>query len=157
MAEYGLGNFIYEITFDGKAANFAFRDPEDVTNVAEASVSRDEFPEGINQPDSRQVADIAYTLVSKELNDKRDERLKQEAIDATETQLDKEAHEREVANDFHDKSEELGNHEPTGTVPDPVEDKAAPAHTPTDRQNDEQKDSGKSDDGDKADKNDKKK
>lgn len=129
MAEYGLGNFIYEVTFDGKTANFKFRDPDDVSNVADASLSESDFPEGITQPDSRQVADVAYTLVAKQLNDKRDARLKQETLDATETQLNHEAKQREIANDFFDKSEDLGNHSPTGAVPEAQADKAAPAHT----------------------------
>lgn len=107
MAEYGLGNFKYELTFDGKAANFKFHDPEDVTNTAEVSVSQSEFPEGISDADSRQVADIAYTQVSKVLNDKRDSRLKKEAENDLAKTQEEDKRSREAANDFFDKSSEL--------------------------------------------------
>lgn len=109
MAEYGLGNFVYELTFDGKSANFNFRDPEDVTNTAEVSVSQDEFPAGVSSADAREVADYAYIQVAKTLNDKRDARLKAEAEQAVQEAQERDAHERSVANDFFDKSREVGD------------------------------------------------
>jgi len=110
MAEYGLGNFVYEINFDGKNANFKFRDPDDVSNVAEVTVSEKEFPENA-KADSRQVADYAYTQVAKTLNDKRDERLKKEAAKEVEERQEADARLRETANDFFDKSQELSDQE----------------------------------------------
>lgn len=109
MAEYGLGNFRYELTFDGKSANFKFVDPEDINNTAEVSVSKDQFPEGINDADSRQVADIAYAQVAKLLNDKRDARHLKEQADAEKKQADADKQAREAANDFFNKANELSD------------------------------------------------
>jgi glutamine cyclotransferase len=67
MAEYGLGNFVYELEVSDGNANFKFRDPEDASNTAEVSVHQSDFPEGINQADSRQVADLAFAQCSKGL------------------------------------------------------------------------------------------
>jgi hypothetical protein len=100
MAQYGLGNFVYELEISNDTANFSFHDPNDVTNTAEVSVSKKDFPEGIVQPDSRQVADLAYAQCSKVLNDKRDARLKKEASAEFNTRTDEEARSREAQADF---------------------------------------------------------
>lgn len=107
MAQYGLGNYLYEVYYDGKAANFSFRDPEDAHNVAEVAVDPKDFPEGIKDADSRQVADLAYSQVSDKLNKTRDERLKKEAADAEAEKLDSESKQRAAAEDFFEKSQEL--------------------------------------------------
>lgn len=108
MAQYGLGNFVYELTFDGKTANFKFHDPADITNTAEVSVPQGDFP-GDALADSRQVADLAYGQVAKLLNDKRDSRLAKEAQAEVKERTEREAKEREIANDFFDKSQEIGD------------------------------------------------
>jgi hypothetical protein len=79
--QYGLGNFLYELEVSDGNANFKFWDAEDAANTAEVSVSQKDFPEGVKDADSRQVADIAYTQCQQVLNDKRDARLKKEAAD----------------------------------------------------------------------------
>jgi hypothetical protein len=76
MATFGVDNFLGELSLDGTTANFHFTDPDDTANVADVSISPKEFPEGVVSPDSREVSDYAYSLVSKQLNDKRSERLK---------------------------------------------------------------------------------
>jgi hypothetical protein len=76
MATFGVDNFNGELSLDGSTANFKFTDPDDTSNVAEVSISPKEFPEGVISPDSREVSDYAYSLVSKQLNDRRSERLK---------------------------------------------------------------------------------
>jgi hypothetical protein len=76
MATFGVDNFLGELSVDGTTANFHFTDPDDTTNVADVSLSPKEFPEGVISPDSREVSDYAYSLVSKQMNDKRSERLK---------------------------------------------------------------------------------
>lgn len=69
----GLDNFLYDLTIDGKTANFHFWDPDDSTNVADISVSDKEYN---GNPEGREAAEYAYSLVNKQLNDKRIERLK---------------------------------------------------------------------------------
>lgn len=69
----GLDNFLYDLTIDGKTANFHFWDPEDSTNIADVSVSDKEFN---GNAEGREAAEYAYALVSEQLNDKRIERRK---------------------------------------------------------------------------------
>lgn len=76
MSTFGVDNFLGELTLDGSTANFHFTDPDDTKNVADVSISPKEFPEGTISPDSREVSDYAYSLVSKQMNDARSERLK---------------------------------------------------------------------------------
>lgn len=70
----GLDNFLYEVKIDGKTANFHFWDPEDSTNTADVSVSDKEVPDA--NAEARETAEYAFSLVSKQLNDKRIERRK---------------------------------------------------------------------------------
>lgn len=92
MATFGVDNFIGEVTVDGSVANFRFTDPDDVKNVAEVSVSEKEFPQGVVSADSREVSDYAYSLVAKQLNAVRSDRIK-----AAETRLVVEAQEADKA------------------------------------------------------------
>lgn len=78
MAE-GLDNFLHEVKVDGKTSNYHFWDPEDSTNTADVSVSDKEYD---GNPGTREAEEYAYSLVSKQLNDKRIERHK-----AVETEL----------------------------------------------------------------------
>lgn len=107
MAQYGLGNFLYEFSVDGKSANFKFWDPEDVTNTAEVAVTEKDFPEGVTDADSRQVAEVAYNQCSKTLNDKRDERKKREATEAFEKDTAEKASAREAAADHFAHSQDV--------------------------------------------------
>lgn len=107
MAEYGLGNFKYEFTAENGQAKFKFYDEQDASNTAETAVSSKDFPEGITQPDSRQVADIAYLQVSKQLNDKRDARLEREANEATASKLKADRQAREAADDHFAHSNDV--------------------------------------------------
>lgn len=100
MAQYGLGNFLYELEVSGGAANFSFFDQEDATNHAEVSVPAKDFPEGIADATSRQVADYAFSLCAKDLNDKRDKRIRKQASDALAAKQDEDARAREAAADF---------------------------------------------------------
>jgi hypothetical protein len=128
MAQFGLGNFIYELEVSDGKANFNFRDPEDANNTAQVSVSQKDFPEGIPQADSRQVAELAFAQCSKVLNDKRDARIRKEAADALEKKHAEDARQREEAADFHNNSQELANTTPTGGQPPAEAPQAAPPH-----------------------------
>lgn len=110
----GLDNFLYEVTTDGSVANFKFWDPADVKNVAEVAVSDKEFPNGVQTADSRDVADYAYSLVSKELNAKRADKATAEATAQVEAQAatDKEAKE---ATAVHLKEAQNNATSPIGT------------------------------------------
>lgn len=125
---YGLGNFLYDLEVrDGKAL-FRFYDPEDAENTAEVEVSKSEFPEGITQADSRQVADIAYAKCAKVLNDKRDARFQKESADQLAAKQEEDARQAGEAREFFENSEELANTTPTGSPVSQPEDVAAPAH-----------------------------
>jgi hypothetical protein len=139
MAQFGLGNFVYELEVSDGKANFKFRDPEDATNTAEVSVSQEDFPEGITQADSRQVADLAFAQCSKVLNDKRDARTRKEAADALQAKHDEDARQREESADFLNNAQDLANTTPTGGEAKEEAPQSAPAHTPTAREIEDQK------------------
>lgn len=100
MARYGLGNFQYDIEVSDGGANFTFFDPEDATNTEKVSIKASDFPAGVTSPDSRQVADQAYLLVEKALNEKRDARIRQQAADSLQAKHDEDARQRAAANTF---------------------------------------------------------
>lgn len=127
MAQFGLGNFVYEVSVKDGAANFEFRDPEDANNTASVSVDQSDFPEGA-PADSRQVAEHAFAQCEKVLNDARDARLHKEAADAHQAQLDEQARQREAAAEWRNNSQELADTTPTGVVPEAKPDKAAAKH-----------------------------
>jgi hypothetical protein len=134
MAEYGLGNFKYELEVKDGSSKFKFYDPEDASNTAEVSVSQKEFPEGVTQPDSRQVADLAYAQCAKVLNDKRDARLRKEAADALKAKQDEDARSREAAADF------LNNSKDVEVEPAKVESDGTKVYnTPSDKNTDKKK------------------
>jgi hypothetical protein len=109
---FGLGNFLYDFSATDKGdATFTFRDPEDASNTAEVSVSQSDFPAGVTQPDSRQVADVAYAQCAKVLNDKRDARIRKEAADDLSAKHEADANAREVGADF------LANAQDVATAP----------------------------------------
>lgn len=116
MARFGLGNFLYEIEVKDGTANFSFFDPDDASNTAQASVAQKDFPEGITQPDSRQVADLAFSKVSKEMNEKRDDRIRKEHDEAFEKKNEEDARARDAAADI------LNNGKDVQTEPTKVED-----------------------------------
>lgn len=139
----GLGNFLYELEVKDGSANFHFYDPEDAGNTADVSVSKDDFPEGINQPDSRQVADLAFAQCSKVLNDKRDARIRKQAAADLEAKHDEDARQREEAADFLNNSQELADTTPTGGAAVEEPPKSAPAHTPSQRELDDKAEADK--------------
>jgi hypothetical protein len=96
---YGLGNFLYTLDVADGNANFKFWDTDDASNTAEVSVAQKDFPEGIKDADSRQVADLAFEQCQKVLNDKRDARLKKETTDALAEKQKEDARVREEAAD----------------------------------------------------------
>jgi len=104
---YGLGNFLYEVEFSNGKANFKFWDADDVTNTAEVSVAPADFPEGIKDADSRQVAEIAYDQCQRVLNEKRNARIKQEATDAIATKVDEDEKREQIAQDYLNSTEEV--------------------------------------------------
>lgn len=128
MATYGLGNFQYDITVEDGNANFKFFDPQDASNTASVSVPQKEFPDGIKQADTREVADLAYAQCQKVLNDKRDARIKKEEEDALAKKQDEDASAREAAADFHANSGDLADTTPTGSPAAEETPTAAPAH-----------------------------
>jgi hypothetical protein len=105
MAQYGLGNFVYDLTISGGNASFKFVDPDDAANTAETTVNQDDF-EGLGA-DSRQVADKAYSQVAKQLNDARDKRIEKQAADLQAEQKDLDKRNRDAANDFFDNSSDV--------------------------------------------------
>jgi hypothetical protein len=96
---YGLGNFLYEIDIADGSANFKFWDADDASNTAEVSVAQKDFPEGVKDADSRQVADLAFSQCQKVLNDKRDARMKKEAADEITAKQEEDKRVREEAAD----------------------------------------------------------
>lgn len=94
---YGLGNFLYTIDVADGNANFKFWDQEDASNTAEVSVSQKDFPAGITDADSRQVADLAFDQCQKVLNEKRDARVKKQATDELAEKQKEDARVREVS------------------------------------------------------------
>lgn len=94
---YGLGNFLYEIDVADGNANFKFWDADDASNTAEVSVAQKDFPEGVKDADSRQVADLAFTQCQKVLNDKRDARIKKEVADEVAAKQEEDKRVREEA------------------------------------------------------------
>lgn len=110
----GLGNFLYDLTVENGAANFKFWDNDDADNTAEVSVNEKDF--GGFAADSRQVAEIAFSQVSKTLNDKRDARIKREAGERLEADMDEKARAREAGEDF------LNNAQDGAVAPAKIED-----------------------------------
>lgn len=104
---YGLGNFLYTIDVADGNANFKFWDQDDASNTAEVSVSQADFPEGIQDADSRQVADIAFDQCQRVLNEKRDARLKKEAADALAEKTKEDARVRQVAQDHLNSAKDV--------------------------------------------------
>ena len=94
---YGLGNFLYEVDIADGNANFKFWDADDASNTAEVSVAQKDFPEGVKDADSRQVADLAFTQCQKVLNDKRDARIKKEVADEVTAKQEEDKRVREEA------------------------------------------------------------
>lgn len=94
---YGLGNFLYELEIADGNANFKFWDADDASNTAEVSVAQKDFPEGVKDADSRQVADLAFTQCQKVLNDKRDARIKKEVADEVAAKQEEDKRVREEA------------------------------------------------------------
>lgn len=103
---YGLGNFLYEIEVTDGKANFKFWDQEDASNTAEVSVAKADFPEGIVDADSRQVAEIAFDQCQRVLNEKRDARHKKEAADSLADKTKEEARVRQVSQDYLNSTED---------------------------------------------------
>jgi hypothetical protein len=128
MATYGLGNFQYDIKVEDGNANFNFFDPEDASNTASVSVPQKEFPEGVTQADTREVADLAYAQCQKVLNDKRDARIQKSEEDALAKKQEEDAAAREAAADFHANSNDLADTTPTGSAATEETPAAAPAH-----------------------------
>lgn len=104
---YGLGNFLYTIDVADGNANFKFWDQDDASNTAEVSVSQADFPEGIQDADSRQVADIAYDQCQRVLNEKRDARLKKEAADALSEKTKEDARVRQISQDHLNSAKDV--------------------------------------------------
>jgi hypothetical protein len=105
--QVGIGGYIVRFNNNGTSAEFEFRDPADVTNTAKVSVTEKDFPDGIFQPDSRQVLDEAYNRVASQLNNKRDERLKEEAEDRLDKQQTEDRRVREAAQDHFANSSDV--------------------------------------------------
>lgn len=106
MAQFGLGNFLYEIEVTDGGAKFHFFDNDDASNTADVTVAAKDFPEGAPAT-SRQVADLAFSQCSKVLNDKRSTRLRKEEAEATDARLTEESRVREAGEDFHNNAQDV--------------------------------------------------
>lgn len=104
---YGLGNFLYEIEVADGKANFKFWDADDASNTAEVSVSQADFPEGIKDADSRQVAEIAFDQCQRVLNEKRNARIKKESTDAIKKSVDEAEARDQASQDYLSSTEEV--------------------------------------------------
>lgn len=132
MAQYGLGNFLYELEVNDGKSKFHFFDPEDADNTADVEVAKKDFPDGINDPDSRQVAELAFSQCSKLLNDARDDRIRRQAANDLSAKHAEDARAREAAADFHNNSQELADTSATGSQTKvPADQKAAPHNEPS--------------------------
>jgi hypothetical protein len=136
MAQYGLGNYLYELEVKDGTANFHFVDPEDASNTADVTVSQKDFPEGA-PADSRQVADVAYAQAAKVLNDKRDARVKKDAAKDLDDRLTEEARSREAADDF------LANSSHVAVEPAKVESDGTKVYNTEDKSSDKTADDKK--------------
>lgn len=116
MATSGLGGYLYESKVGDGNVSFHFYDPEDASNTADTTVNQKDF--GDFTADSRQVADIAFALVAKQLNDKRDVRIRREAADQLDRQLNDQATAREASADFLSNSKELSDTDQTLNAPE---------------------------------------
>lgn len=128
MAQYGLGNFLYELTVDDGKSKFHFFDPEDADNTADVEVAKKDFPDGISDPDSRQVAELAFSQCSKLLNDSRDDRIRRTAASELSAKHAADARAREAAADFNNNSQELADTTATGSQTKIPADQKAPPH-----------------------------
>lgn len=107
MAQYGLDNFLYDLEVKDGNASFHFVDPNDASNTADVTISQKDFPEGAPGADDRRVADLAYSQVSKKLNDARDGRVAKDEADAAASKAEEDKRSREAAQDFFDKSQDV--------------------------------------------------
>jgi len=100
MPRHGIAGYLYELEIvDGKAY-FHFVDPEDASNTADVTIAPEDFPKGTVDADSRPVADMAYLQVAKQLNDKRDERLKAAAAASFAADQSAKAQARDAAQEY---------------------------------------------------------
>ncbi len=102
MADFGVDNFLGNVTTDGKQAVYKFHDPEDMTNAAEITLS-DKDLDG-KPAETREATDMAYAKASKEMNEKRDTRRFKEEAKRTADRQDADTKTREGANNFLDNS-----------------------------------------------------
>lgn len=104
MPYFGLGQFVYDQTVEGESSKFRFYDPQDASNTATATVSakevKDKYGDRKVDVDGREVSELAYSKVAKELNDKRDKRIREEQVKALDDQQASDARAREAAVDF---------------------------------------------------------
>ena len=115
MAQLGIAGYLYDLQVESGDAHFTFTDPQDASNTEEVVIAAKDFPEGITDPTSREVSDIAYLQCAKLLNDKRDERIRSEAAAKLEADAAAEAARREAAQDY------LTHIQDPATEPDHVE------------------------------------
>jgi len=104
---YGLGNFLYEVEVSDGKANFKFWDPEDAANTAEVSVAKADFPEGVKDADSRQVAEVAYDQCQRLLNETRNKRIKKEETDAIAAKVDEDERREQASQDYLSSTEDV--------------------------------------------------
>jgi hypothetical protein len=69
IEKVGIGGYQYDLNVENKTANFKFWDPEDTSNTAEVSIPEKDFPDTAVGADERSVADLAYSMCSKSLNE----------------------------------------------------------------------------------------
>lgn len=112
MPTFGIGGYHFEYEVGNNAVTFKFWDPEDPNNTAEVTVDKKDFPKGINSPEERAVADLAFRMAAKALNEKRDARVKKETNAATNADIEEKARIRDAGQDF------LANAKQVETEPD---------------------------------------
>lgn len=107
MAQYGLGNYLYEVEVKDGAAHFDFFDPDDAGNTAQVTVNQNDFPEGVTDPTSRQVADIAFAKVAHDLDDARDARIRKQATSDLQEKHAEDKRQREASAEFINNADEV--------------------------------------------------
>jgi hypothetical protein len=143
MAQYGLGNFTYTLEVKDGSATFHFLDPEDANNTADVTINQKDFPAEAPGADDRRVADIAYGLISEEMNATRDARVAKEKKDDIAATQQREKNERAAAQDFFDNSQDVA------TAPAKVEKDGTTVYNVADPKDNSRSEPAKTDDSKK--------
>lgn len=95
---YGINGYMADIKVEDGAVKYHFYDPEDVNNTADVSLTDKDLPQG--PVISNETSEVAFSKVSKQLNDKRDARIAKQEIDSLNAQQNADAKQRAQEQEF---------------------------------------------------------